>query len=46
MISEMEILRQKIDDIQKGINSEMNEMLNKRGVGGNEFHTNAILSAI
>ena len=42
----MEIPRQKCDDIQKGIKSDMKKMLKERGVGGNEFHTNSILSDI
>ena len=42
----MEIIRQKFDNIQKGIKSDMKKMLDKRGVGGNEFHTNSILSSI
>ena len=46
LMSEMEILRRKIDDHQKGINSDTDKIIDERGVGGNEFHTNSILSAI
>ena len=44
--SEMEILRQIFDYLQKGIKSDINKIIKERGVVGNEFHTNAILSAI
>ena len=46
LMSQMELLRRKIDDIQKGINSDMNKMIDKRGVVVNEFRNNVILSAI
>ena len=42
----MENYRQKSDNIQKGINNYMNEILKKRGVDDNEFHTNSILGDI
>ena len=42
----MENYRQKSDNIQKGINNYMNEILKKRGVDDNEFHTNSILGAV
>ena len=41
-MSEMEILRQNFDDLQKGIKSDTNKMLNVRVVGDNEFHTTEI----
>ena len=46
LMSEMEILMQKTYDLQKGIKSDMQKMFDERGVGGNEFHTNDIISAI
>ena len=46
LIPEKEIIRQKFDDIKKGIKRDMNKMLVKRSVDGNEFYTNIILSTI
>ena len=46
LVSEMEILRQHFDNILKVIKSNMNKILEKRGVGGNQFCTNAILGDI
>ena len=46
MVSEMDIIRQKFDNIKNGIKSYMKKMTYKRGVGGNELHTNIILSGI
>ena len=34
-MSEMEMLRQNFDDLQKGIKSDMKKMLKERGVVGN-----------
>ena len=45
-MSEMEILRQNFDNLQEGIQSYMNKMLNRRGADDNEFHTNSILGDI
>ena len=42
----MEIIRQKFDNIQKGIKSDMKKILDKRGVGDNDFQTDAIISDI
>ena len=43
---EMKRFGQNVDYILKEIKSDMNKMLNERCVGGNQFHTNSILSAI
>ena len=45
-MSELEFLRNFFDNLQKGINSYKKKILNKRSVGGNECHINAILSTI
>ena len=46
LMSEIEIPREKIEDLQKRIKSEMNKILDERSVGGNEFPNNANLGAI
>ena len=42
----MEVLKAKFEKLQIDINSGINGMLDERGVGGNEFHTNSIRDAI
>ena len=42
----MEMFRRKYDYLLKEIKSDMNKIINERCVGGNQFHTNSILSAI
>ena len=42
----MEVLKAKSEKLRIDINSDIKGMLDKRGVGGNEFYTNSILYAI
>ena len=42
----MEVLKAKFEKLRLDINSDIKGMLDKRGVGGNEFHTNSIIDAI
>ena len=46
LMSEMEALRLKFDDLQATMKDDMNTSLDEKGVGGSEFHTNHILLAI
>ena len=45
-MDEMEVLKAKFEKLRLDINSDIKGMLNERGVGSNEFHTNSILDAI
>ena len=45
-MADMDVLKAKIEMLWLDINSDINGMLNERGVGGNEFHTNSILDSI
>ena len=42
----MEVLKEKFEKLWFDINSDIKGVLDERGVGGNEFHTNSILDAI
>ena len=46
LMAEMEVLKAKFEKLWLDINYDIKEILDKRGVGGNEFHTNSILDAI
>ena len=42
----MEVLKAKFENLRLDINYNIKGILNKRGVGGNEFHTSSILDDI
>ena len=42
----MEILKAKFEKLWLDINSDIKGMIDERGVGDNEFHTNSICDAI
>ena len=44
--AEMEVLKAKFENLRLDINYNIKGILNKRGVGGNEFHTSSILDDI
>ena len=46
IMAEIEDLKIKFQGLQATIKDNMNDALDERGVGGSEFHTNTILSAI
>ena len=46
LMAMMKILKAKFEKLWLDINYDIKEMLDERGVGGNEFHTNSILDAI
>ena len=45
-MAEIEDLKNKFQGLQATIKNDMTDALDKRGVGGSEFHTNSILAAI
>ena len=45
-MTEMEVLKANFEKLRLDINSDIKEMLDKRGICGNEFHTNSILDYI
>ena len=45
-MADMELLKVKFEKLRIDINSDIKGVLDERGVGGNEFHTNSILDAI
>ena len=46
LMAEMEQLRQRFDVLQATMKEDLNAALDERGIGGSEYHTNSILSAI
>ena len=42
----MEITKRNFEEMREGIRDDMTNLVNKKGVGGNAFHTNDILEAI
>ena len=44
--AEMEITKRTYKAIKESIRNDMTNLVNKKGVGGNAFHTNDILEAI
>jgi hypothetical protein len=46
LLAEMEQLRREFREMQASLKNDMTELINEQGVGGNEFHTNSILTAI
>ena len=46
LMAELEELKMKFDALQVTIKSDMKDALDERGVGGSEYHTNAILETI
>ena len=46
LMADMELLKAKFEKFWLDINYDINGMLNERGVGGNEFHTESILDDI
>lgn len=46
VMAEFEELKEKFDSLREGITGDIANMMDERGVGGSEFHTNSILNAI
>ena len=46
LMAEMDVLNAKFEKLWLDINDDIKWVLDKRGVGGNEFHTNSIIDAI
>ena len=46
LMAEMELSKAKFEKLRLDINSDIKGMLDERGLGGNEFHTNSIRDAI
>ena len=46
VMAEFEELKEKFDKLRTGITGDIASMMDARGVGGSEFHTNCILDAI
>ena len=46
ILVEVEHIRKEVKVLRGQIKDDMNSVMDERGVGGNEFHTNSILKAI
>ena len=46
VMAQFEELKEKFDALRAGITGDIASMMDERGVGGSEFHTNSILNAI
>ena len=46
ILAEVEHMRNELKVLRNQIKDDMNSVMDERGVGGNEFHTNSILKAI
>ena len=46
LLNDMEKASQQLSSLRQQLKEDLNGMLDERGIGGNEFHTNAILDAI
>ena len=46
ILAEVEHMRNEVKVLQDQIKDDMKSVMDERGVGGNEFHTNSILKAI
>ena len=45
-MDEMEGLRRNVDALRAEIKGDMEDIMDKQGVGGPEYHTNKVLEAI
>ena len=46
IVAKFEELKQTFEEVRKNIKADVEEQLNARGVGGNEFHANKILQVL